>query len=111
MRQSNEFHSQSRQFVASMPIEAGLASSGSTFDASCVTRPRLGPREIEILITWIHADSKAATARRLDIATTTVKTALQRIRAKYKAVGRPAPTKAALVARAIQDGLINIEDL
>ena len=36
---------------------------------------------------------------------------VQRIREKYAAVGRPAPTKAALLARAIQDGLIDVNDL
>lgn len=50
-------------------------------------------------------------ARQLHIAPTTVRTHLQRIRAKYAALGRPATTKAALVARAIQDGLIDVEDL
>jgi DNA-binding CsgD family transcriptional regulator len=60
---------------------------------------------------WIHTDSKELAARRLAIAPSTVKTVLERIRAKYAAVGRPAATKAALVARAIQDGLIDIEDL
>jgi hypothetical protein len=36
---------------------------------------------------------------------------LSRIRAKYSAVGRTAPTKAALLARALQDGFIDIDDL
>jgi hypothetical protein len=33
------------------------------------------------------------------------------VRAKYAAVGRPATTKAALVARAIQDGIVNVDDI
>jgi len=37
--------------------------------------------------------------------------ALQRVRAKYAAAGRPATTKAALVARAIQDGIVNVEEI
>ena len=36
---------------------------------------------------------------------------LDRVRIKYANAGRPAATKAALVARAIQDGLIHPEDL
>jgi hypothetical protein len=32
-------------------------------------------------------------------------------RAKYAAVGRPATTKAVLVARAIQDGIVNVDDI
>jgi DNA-binding CsgD family transcriptional regulator len=74
-------------------------------------QPELAPREAEVLIAWFQTDSKDAVARRLHIAPTTVRTHLQRVRAKYAAVGRPARTKAALVARAIQDGLIHIDDL
>jgi hypothetical protein len=33
------------------------------------------------------------------------------VRAKYAAVGRAATTKAALVAREIQDGIIDVDDL
>ena len=40
---------------------------------------------------------------------TSVRTHLQRVRAKYAAVGRQARTKAALIARAVQDGYISIE--
>ena len=76
-----------------------------------VSRPVLAPREIEVLIAWFQTDSKELVGRRLHIAPTTVRTHLQRIRVKYAAVGRPAPTKAALVARALQDGLVNIDDL
>ena len=36
---------------------------------------------------------------------------LTRVRVKYASVGRTAPTKAALVARAIQDGLVKIDEL
>lgn len=41
----------------------------------------------------------------------TVNTYLERIRVKYAKLGRAAPTKAALVARAPQDGLIGIDEL
>ncbi|MBN3458868.1 LuxR family transcriptional regulator [Mycobacterium sp. DSM 3803] len=74
-------------------------------------RPDLAPREKEVLIAWFRTDSKDGVARQLHIAPTTVRTHLQRVRAKYAAVGRPATTKAALVARALQDGLIHVDDL
>ncbi|MEU1545156.1 helix-turn-helix transcriptional regulator [Nocardia gamkensis] len=74
-------------------------------------RPALSGREIEVLLAWIASDSKLEVSRRLYISLGTVNTHLARIRDKYAAVGRPAPTKAALVARALQDGLIDIEDL
>lgn len=75
------------------------------------SRPALSPREREVLISWFQTESQALVAKRLYITSGTVKTHLGRIRAKYAAAGRQAPTKAALVARAIQDGLITIDDL
>lgn len=74
-------------------------------------RPVLAPREREVLIAWFQTDSKDLVAQQLFLAASTVRTHLQRIRAKYAAVGRPAGTKAALVARAIQDRIIDIDDL
>ena len=76
-----------------------------------IRRPTLAPREKEILLAWFRTDSKEEAARRLSIAPSTVRTTLQRIRAKYAATGRPATTKTALVARAIEDGIIGIDDL
>jgi DNA-binding CsgD family transcriptional regulator len=74
-------------------------------------RADLAPREKEVLLAWLLHDNKDDVARELEISTTTVRTHLQRIRDKYAAAGRPATTKAALVARAIQDGLIDVNDL
>ena len=78
---------------------------------STVGRANLAPREKEVLVAWFRTESKDLVARQLQIAPTTVRTHLQRIRAKYEAVGRPATTKAALVARAIQDGIVNVDDI
>jgi DNA-binding NarL/FixJ family response regulator len=80
-------------------------------DDGPIRRPRLAPREREVLIAWCRTVTKDEAAQQLSIAPTTVRTILQRIRAKYAAIGRPANTKSALVARAIQDGLIGIDDL
>ena len=74
-------------------------------------RPVLSAREVEVLIAWLHTDSKSEVGRQLFITTSTVNTHLVRIRQKYANVGRPARTKAALAARAIQDGLIDLFDL
>lgn len=76
-----------------------------------VQQPILAPREREVLIAWFRTDSKDLVAQQLFLAPSTVRTHLQRIRAKYAAAGRPAGTKAALVARAIQDHIIEIGDL
>lgn len=74
-------------------------------------RPKLTQREIQVLTGWIKCDSKPEVAKSLFLSLGTVNTHLTRIRAKYAAVGRPASTKASLVARALQDGLIDIAEL
>lgn len=79
--------------------------------ASAEERPALTEREIEVMRAWLLLDTKPAVAQELFISLGTVNTHLTRIRAKYTEVGRPAPTKAALVARAVQDGLISLEEL
>jgi DNA-binding NarL/FixJ family response regulator len=76
-----------------------------------VGRPNLAPREREVLIAWCRTHSKEHVAAQLSIAPATVRSHLQRIRAKYAAVGRPASTKSALVARALQDGIISVHDM
>jgi DNA-binding NarL/FixJ family response regulator len=76
-----------------------------------VGRPKLAAREQEVLIAWFQTESKDLVGQKLRISSTTVRTHLQRVRAKYAAAGRPAPTKSALVARAIQDGIIFLDDL
>ncbi|OMC39070.1 LuxR family transcriptional regulator [Mycobacterium sp. GA-1841] len=79
--------------------------------ADGVVRVELSLREREILIAWLKADTKAAVGETLFLADSTVRTYVQRIREKYERAGRPARSKAALVARAIQDGYISVDDL
>ena len=74
-------------------------------------KPKLSQREVEVLRAWLNLDSKSAVAESLFISLGTVNTHLARIRVKYNEVGRGASTKAALVARAIQDGIVSIDDL
>lgn len=74
-------------------------------------RPVLTQREQDVLLCWLLSDSKVVVSTQLGLSASTVKTHLHRIRGKYEAVGRNASTKAALVARALQDGLIRLEDL
>lgn len=78
---------------------------------SLLGRIKLSDREKEVLIAWFQTESKDAVGQRLYIAPTTVRTHLQRARAKYANVGRPAPTKSALLARAIEDGILSLDDL
>lgn len=74
-------------------------------------RPALSAREVEVMLAWIARDSKAEVCRDLHIALGTMNTHLTRIREKYDRAGRSAPTKAALMARALQDGHLSIHDL
>jgi DNA-binding NarL/FixJ family response regulator len=74
-------------------------------------RPVLTRREVEVLLEWFRCESKDLVARKLGISARTVSSYIDRVRVKYANSGRPASTKAALVARAIQDGLVAPEDL
>lgn len=84
---------------------------GPAAEHSLLPRPHLTVREVEVLLSWFRCDSKTAVAGHLFLSLGTVNTHLTRIRQKYASVGRAAPTKASLVARALQDGLIEIDDL
>ncbi|MDY6808075.1 MAG: LuxR C-terminal-related transcriptional regulator [Actinomycetota bacterium] len=72
-------------------------------------RPELSSREVEVLLAWLAAESKEEAAAALFISASTVSTHLARIRAKYSGVGRDAPTKAHLLARALQDGYTSLD--
>ncbi|QFZ18869.1 response regulator transcription factor [Saccharothrix syringae] len=74
-------------------------------------RPRLTAREVDVLVSWFACESKDLVARKLGLSVKTVNTYIDRARVRYANAGRPAPTKAALVARAVQDGLIRLDDL
>ncbi len=76
-----------------------------------IVRPALSGREVEVLRAWIISDSKGTVARSLFISPATVNTHIARIREKYEAVGRSAGSKASLVARALQDGHVGLDEL
>lgn len=72
--------------------------------------PGLTKREIDVLRAWLRAPSKEEAADALFIAPSTVSTHIARVRAKYAAVGRPAPSKISLMVRALQDEYIGIHE-
>jgi DNA-binding NarL/FixJ family response regulator len=74
-------------------------------------RPQLTVREREVLLEWFKCESKQLVADRLGLSPRTVASYLDRVRIRYANTGRPASTKATLVARAIQDGLLGPDDL
>lgn len=103
-------------------IEAVTAAAA---DRPCVTRsqakailadahpgrPALSHKERQALLLWFQGMSKASVARRMSISENTVRQYIDRARVKYAAAGRAAHTKDALVARAIEDGLIRPGDV
>ncbi|MEV5409813.1 response regulator transcription factor [Thermopolyspora sp. NPDC052614] len=74
-------------------------------------RPRLSEREREALLLWFQCMSKESVARRMGITEATVRQYIDRVRVKYAKMGRPAPSKEALLARAIEDGLIQAHEV
>lgn len=89
----------------------GPALSGALMSDDSPGRPRLSPRETEVLRAWFASSSKELVAAKLHITVKTVDTYIGRVRAKYAAAGRPAPTKSDLVTRALDDGLITLAEL
>lgn len=74
-------------------------------------RPKLSGQERAALLFWFQGMSKESVAKRMSIAETTVRQYIARARAKYAATGRKAATKTALLARAIEDGLIRLDEI
>jgi two-component system nitrate/nitrite response regulator NarL len=74
-------------------------------------RPTLSQQERRALRLWFQGMSKASVARRMNISEHTVRQYINRARVKYAALGRDAPSKDALLARAIEDALIDPADV
>lgn len=74
-------------------------------------RPRLSAQERTALLWWFQSMSKASVARRMGVSVHTVDIYIRRARVKYAQVGRSAPTKADMLARAIEDGLVRPDDI
>jgi len=85
--------------------------SGALAADNAPGRPRLAPMEVVALRAWFASSSKGLAAAMLGISPKTVDTYIERVRVKYAAVGREAPTKSELVARALEDGLVTLEEL
>ncbi|WP_207454686.1 response regulator transcription factor [Desertivibrio insolitus] len=70
------------------------------------TRASLGRREQEVLHLYASGLPLKAVAEQLGIGVSTAREYLDRVRAKYIEVGRPAPTKVELLRRAVEDGIL-----
>ncbi|WP_308203924.1 response regulator [Goodfellowiella coeruleoviolacea] len=87
------------------------ALSGAFYADDGPDRPALSNAERETLRAWFESDSKRLAAHKLHLSVKTVETYIERVRIKYANAGRPARTKAALLERAIQDGLVHPDEL
>jgi DNA-binding NarL/FixJ family response regulator len=68
-------------------------------------RPRLSPRERAVLIAYASGMTMASVARKLGIQPSTVGQHLDRVKNKYRALGRPTYTKIDLANRVREDEL------
>jgi DNA-binding NarL/FixJ family response regulator len=69
-------------------------------------RPRLSLRERQLLLAYAAGMTLDAAARRIGIRPATAKHYLERIKQKYRSVGRPTYTKLDLATRVREDGLL-----
>lgn len=70
-------------------------------------RPRLSPKEREVLVGYASGLTLKATARRAGITVNTAKYYLDRVKAKYQEAGRPTYTKIDLATRVREDGWVH----
>jgi DNA-binding CsgD family transcriptional regulator len=81
--------------------------TGAADRPPAVSGPRLSPRQAAVLAAYAGSNELGeVVARQLGVNVETLKTHLRRIRAKYRAAGRPAPTRRDLYVRAVEDGLL-----
>ncbi|SMQ60350.1 response regulator [Agreia sp. VKM Ac-1783] len=79
----------------------------SAIDADAeFSRAKLTARERDVLHLYAAGLPLKLVAAELGIATPTAREYLDRVRAKYVQVGRPAPTKVDLLKRAVEDGIL-----
>jgi DNA-binding NarL/FixJ family response regulator len=86
------------ELYLSVDLAAMLASASDT--------PDLSPRELDALRLYASGLKLSAVAHRMGISPHTAKEYLDRVRAKYQQVGRPARTRTELYAAASRDGLL-----
>jgi DNA-binding NarL/FixJ family response regulator len=82
------------------------AAAGAILADSRPQRPELSEREVEALRLWFQSMSKASVAARMGIKESTVKQYIDRARVKYAKIGRKVASKDAMLARAIEDGIV-----
>lgn len=71
------------------------------------TSGHLTEREVRVLEAWLESDTTREAAAKLFIAESTVRLCLLRVRKRFEAQGRLAGSKAALLARLVEDGYLS----
>lgn len=84
------------------PLEWARAVSGRPHRG-----PRLTTREADVLTRYAMGETAEMVGAALFVTRETVHDHIRRIRSKYNAAGRPAPTKVDLFRRAVEDGLVD----
>jgi len=87
------------------------SAAGALVQDSRPQRPALSEQERTALKLWFQSMSKASVARRMGISERTVRQYIDRARVKYARSGRKAITKTALLARAIEDGIVRPDEI
>lgn len=82
----------------------------ATMLSNSVQTPELSPRELDALRLYASGLKLSAVANRMGISPHTAKEYIDRVRAKYTAVGRHARTRTELYAAATHDGLLEAND-
>jgi DNA-binding NarL/FixJ family response regulator len=91
----------SGELYLSVDLASMLAAASDT--------PDLSPRELDALRLYASGLKLAAVAHRMGISPHTAKEYLDRVRAKYLQVGRPARTRTELYVAAARDGLLGAD--
>lgn len=91
-------------------VAAGRGAHSAELAFACAhdtspARPRLSPREREILLDYASGMTLKSAARRAGITVHTAKDYLDRVKAKYQQAGRPTYTKLDLARRVREDSL------
>jgi DNA-binding NarL/FixJ family response regulator len=86
------------ELYLSIDLASMLASASET--------PDLSPRELDALRLYASGLKLSAVAHRMGISPHTAKEYLDRVRTKYREVGRPVATRTELYAAASRDGLL-----
>lgn len=100
-----ETFSKLRRVAAGESIDSQEVAAAIETDTEFV-EANLSEREAECLGLYAAGFSQYQVARRMNVAESTVKKYIDRIREKYEDAGRPAETKIDLYRRAVEDGIL-----